>query len=616
MVYYFNIFFIMNMKVKFKDFKSWIKQLIANMLRLDRFFWKELKKYIIVMYSLMALDVIFMFVSRWSQAVIINYLTKIAQWFTIDQRTIIILSIVLIASLVLPSFINIFTWFFRLVIWRKIDEQLNISYMRKKASLDLAQLEDPSIFTLFLRVQENLWRFRNYFYAQFDLFYFAFNIVSSLIAILFVKPVIVLVILVFTMPEVISKFWLTKQVWTIDNIHWPAKKKYRYLWQLFYEQWSIIEMKLSWNVEFFLWKIKSIIDPFLKEQFGLDKKRAINSAITVLMSKLWIIISTFILIYAVYTKEIQIGTFVFIYGLLASFQSSLSYMFWFIIQQYEDNQYVDEYFKIQDMERQMTMLPTPDPLPIDSAPVIEFKNVSFRYPGKENEVLHKINFRIEPWEKVAVVWVNWAWKSTLIKLLTRFYDSESWSIKLSWSDIKNINIEEWWKMIWYMPQDSKPYFFEVRQSIAMWDTTKSIDMKKVEDAAKKSLAFDFISWFKRWFKQQLWKHFEDWEWLSGWQWQRLNLARIFYKNPKVYILDEPTSAMDAEAEASVFKTLSELPEDKTVIFISHRFSTIRQADKIIFLKDWKVSEIWTHEDLMKNSKTYKKMFDLQAKWYE
>ncbi|EKE29647.1 MAG: hypothetical protein ACD_2C00131G0017 [uncultured bacterium (gcode 4)] len=598
-----------------KKFFYWAKILVRNLLRLDRFFWKDLKKYIISIYVIMVLDVWFNFISRWSQAIIINNLIQIANWVTLERRTIIILAVVLVATLILPSFINIVSWFYRLVIWRKIDELINLTFIRKKASFDLNQLENTANTTLFQRVQENMWRFRSYFYTQFDISGSIFNLVAILFTLILIKPVVALVILVFTLPEAISKLSISKHVWTIDNLHWPIKKKYNYLKGLFFQWNPIMDIKFSGNIDFFTNKIRKIIDPFLIEQYKNDKKRSINSAMTIFISKVGIIISAFILIYAVYNKEMQIGTFVFLYGLIASFQSSLSFFFWYIVQQYEDNLYVEEYFQILDMKNEMRFSQNPIVLPAKITPKIELRNVSFSYPDKDKEILHKLNLTINPWEKIAIVWVNWAGKSTLVKLLTRFYDTTGWEVLIDWNNIKDLDLQSWWSQVSYMQQDTPSYMFEVKQSIAMSDTTRNIDMKKVENAAQMSLAHDFIKEFKNWYAQQLWRNFDDGESLSWWQWQRMNLARIFYKDPQVYILDEPTSAMDAEAESKIFETLANLPKDKTVIFISHRFSTIRQADRICVIEDWNIIEVGSHKELIANNKSYKRLFELQAKGY-
>lgn len=601
---------------KLKNFFSGSKGLFLNIVRLNKLFWSDVKKYVIILYLIVVFDIIFSFIARWSQALIINNLTLVATWKNIERNTIIILVVVLAVSLIMPSFINISKSFYQTVLWRKIDQLINIKFIQKKASFDLSQLENPTNTTLFQRVQETMWRFRNYFWWQFEVSTFAFNIVVILFTILFIKPIISVIIILFTIPELISKLSISRAIWTIDNLHWPVKKKYHYLRQLFLRQSSIMDVKLSWNIDFFINKLIKIITPFLSEQYNNDKNKAKRSIFSVLSSKIWIMISIIILVYSVYNWNIQIGTFVFLYWSIVSFQTSLSWFFWSIVSYYEDNLYIDDYFKVQDMKNTMSYSKDPIMLDRDKTPFIELKNVSFTYPDKDKEIIHKLNLTISPWEKIAIVWVNWAGKSTLVKLLTRFYDASSWEILIDWNNIKDVDLHSWWSQIWYMQQDTTSYLFETRQSIAMSDTSKKIDIEKVERSAKMSLADEFIKDFKKWYNQQLWVDFEDGEWLSWGQWQRINLARIFYKEPQVYILDEPTSAMDAEAESKIFDTLAHLPKDKTVIFISHRFSTIRQADRICLIEDGKIVELGTHEELIKNWKTYKRLFELQAKWYE
>lgn len=600
---------------KIKKFLSGSSWLVKNLIKLNKFTWKDTKKVICILYIATVMDIASSFVARWSQAIIINKLTEISKWRILEQKTLLILTIILVVSLVLPSFINTLKGFYIKVIYRKIDELINISFLGKKVSLNIEQLENSSNHLLFQRVQENIWRFKNYFYSQFTMFDYWTNMMIILVTMLFLKPSIAFLIAIFTLPELVIELSSARTIWNIESMGWGLKRKYNYLKNIFSQIPSVVDIKLSWNSNFFIRKLENIITPFLDEQYKADKKRHLFLALATLSSKIWVIISTFILIFAVYYGEMQVGTFVFLYWLIVSFQNSLAWFFRTIVSQYEDNLYIEEFFWVQDLKQNMIFSENPVILDQQITPVIEFRDLTFTYPEKDKEILHKINLTINPWEKIAIVWVNGAGKSTIVKLLTRFYDVTSGEILIGWKNIKDLDLNSWWRIIWYMPQDATNYMFQIKQAIAISDTTQKIDINKVEKSAQMSLASEFIETFKDKYNQQLGRNF-DWEGLSWWQWQRMNLARIFYKNPQVYILDEPTSAMDAEAEAKIFETLSNLPKDKTVIFISHRFSTIRQADRICIIEDGKITEIWTHEELINNDKTYKRLFELQAKGYE
>lgn len=602
---------------KLKNF-FWVwKELFEMIFRLYKFLWKHIKKnIIIIIFFNVILYTIFNLLWKWIQWIIVNTITSYINWIYIENDFLVIIFILLILSLIIPDLLSIILIYYARISHRKIDEIVNIEFSSKKASLDLEQIENPQIDALLRRVSENLWRIRWFFSDSYVIFRSLFMILAVLISMIFIKPIISLIIIIFTTPELIVWMKSWKTVWTIDALSWSIKRKYNTLRNYIWWQKSIIDIKLSWNIKYFIDKLYQIITPFLKEQQANDLNRAKKMSIAVIFSKIWILIAVLILINDVLNKNIQIWTFLFAFALIWTLQWSISDFFQISAQGYENSLYIKDFFNLLNLKKSMKYSDNPIFLKPWITPKIELKNVSFTYPDKDKEILHKFNLTINPWEKIAVVWVNWAGKSTFVKLLTRFYDVSSWEILIDWNNIKDLDINSWWSSVWYMPQDATNYTFEVRESIAMSDTSQKIDMKKVEKSAELSLASEFIKDFKEWFQQQLWKHFDDGEWLSWGQWQRMNLARIFYKEPQVYILDEPTSAMDAEAEAKIFENLANLPKDKTVIFISHRFSTIRQADRICLIEDGKIAELGTHEELINNNSTYKRLFELQAKWYE
>lgn len=312
---------------------------------------------------------------------------------------------------------------------------------------------------------------------------------------------------------------------------------------------------------------------------------------------------------------IKIGTFTFLFFLITGFQQNLSQFFRFLGQQSEDSHHIEDYFEFLNLENTIVQNTNGIKLNTDS-PVIRFENVSFKYPETEKYVLKNINLEIHPGEKLAIVWVNGAGKSTLIKLLFRFYDPTEWRILINEIDLKDVDQNDWYGHLGALFQEFVNYRLPLREAVAVGNTTFEIDDERVKIALEQSQSSGFTALWKNGIYQQLGKEFTDWVEPSVGQWQKLALARVFYRWANVFVLDEPTSAIDAEAEANVFENLAKLPSDKTVIFVSHRFSTIRQANRICVLEDGKISELWTHEELISNDATYKRLFELQAKGYQ
>lgn len=227
---------------------------------------------------------------------------------------------------------------------------------------------------------------------------------------------------------------------------------------------------------------------------------------------------------------------------------------------------------------------------------IEFKNLNFSY-NESKKVLENINFSINPWEKIALVWSTWSWKSTITNLLLRFWDNYEWEILLDWKNIKKITKTSIRKHIWIVMQDNTLFNTSIRKNLELiWD---DITEDKIIKALKKAKA-DFVFNSKDGLETIIW---ERGLMLSWWEKQRLNIARIFLKNPEILILDEATSALDNKTEIEIQSSLDELLIWKTSIIIAHRLSTIKKVDKIFVMDNWKIIETWTYDEL------------LDKKWY-
>jgi ATP-binding cassette, subfamily B, bacterial len=253
-----------------------------------------------------------------------------------------------------------------------------------------------------------------------------------------------------------------------------------------------------------------------------------------------------------------------------------------------------------------------DPTP----PVIEFKNVTFRYPNTERIILQNFNMCIASGEKIALVGENGAGKTTIIKLILRFYDVDEGEVLINGANIKNINLDEWYKQLGALFQDFVKYQFTLKENVYFGDLTKGDSTKLLDEALQKSGADSYIENLPNKAGQVLGKMFEGGIDLSGGQWQKLALARAFYRNAPILILDEPTSAIDAKAEYEIFERVQKLQSDKTVIIISHRFSTVRNADRILVLDAGRIIEEGHHTALIKKKGLYAELFNLQAKGYK
>ncbi len=248
--------------------------------------------------------------------------------------------------------------------------------------------------------------------------------------------------------------------------------------------------------------------------------------------------------------------------------------------------------------------------------VIEFKNVSFKYPDTERYVIKNVSFKIEPSETVVLVGLNGAGKTTLVKLLTRLYDPTEGQILLDGHDIKEYDVSELYNMFGIIFQDFGKYAVSVKENIAFGEYSDDIDDARIEGAAEASDAVDFIDHLPNGYDTPLMKYFEEnGIELSIGQWQKLSIARAFYADSDILILDEPTASLDPMAEQEIFNRFDELRKDKTSIFVSHRLSSATMADKILVLEYGELIEQGNHTELMQAKGKYYTLFSTQAKRY-
>ena len=312
-----------------------------------------------------------------------------------------------------------------------------------------------------------------------------------------------------------------------------------------------------------------------------------------------------------------VGDYTLYTGALSSIVARVSIIIASTATIYEGTLFIDNMITFMDQEITVKPIASPALIPArGSRHEIEFKNVSFRYPGTERDVIKNVSFKISSGEQVVLVGLNGAGKTTLIKLLTRLYDPTEGVITLDGRDIREYDVKALYDMFGIIFQDFVKYAVSVSENIAFGDVKAPYSEERVRDAAVRADANDYIVKLPDGYSTPLMRIFErngiD---LSIGQWQKLSIARAYYKDSEILILDEPTAALDPIAEQQIFTKFAELGKNKITVFVSHRLSSAVSASKIIVIEGGELVEMGDHHTLMEKGGKYHKLFTTQAKRY-
>ncbi len=497
-----------------------------------------------------------------------------------------------------------------------MDEKLEYVTLEKRREIDLGLNEDSAHKDLFEKVQnECIWRSKNFVNR---LIWMSDDIIQLAIAtgiLIFARWWVPVVLLAASIPQLFVEIKYGDRIWSIWGWRGELQRKYSILKNhIEYTPW-FIETKIFDNLEYFLKKIKALFDAFQNETWKNDVVRIRRSIFATAIAQGANIGITALFIAWVISGELSIGTFLFLTSSLISLQSAFNGIFANLGELHTNNLFVTDLMRFLNLKPSITNKPHARRLAKTKTPRIVFDHVWFSYPGSATHALKDISFTLNPGEKLALVGSNGAGKTTLIKLLCRFYDPTRGSIFLDGVDLRDVKLETWHALVGTLFQEYANYRFLAKESIAVGKTDIRMDMDRVRKAAHESEADTFIEPWKYRYQQQLGREFTEGVEPSVGQWQKLALSRVFYRDPRIYILDEPTSSIDPEAEEKIFAKLENLPNDASVILISHRFSTVRHAHAILVIEHGEITESGTHEELLARDKTYARLFKLQAKGY-
>ena len=363
--------------------------------------------------------------------------------------------------------------------------------------------------------------------------------------------------------------------------------------------------------DYFLNKYKDINDEFYKEDKLLGKKKSIMNFAFKLLSQFLADIAVFLVLKSAFLGEILIGNTVTYIRAINMVQGNAEALINTTFGLYNTTLYANQFFEFFDIKDEVNS----GTIQIKNINEIEFKNVSFRYPKSEGYILKNISFKINKNERIALVGENGCGKSTLVKLLTKLYEPNLGEIFVNGINIKEIDSLSIKEKIGVVFQDFNKYELTASENIYLGDLKRKNNDKEIEESAKKSEIYKHIMTLPNKFKTQLGIWFEDGVQLSGGQWQKIALARAFFRKADLYILDEPSSFLDPKAENELFNKLSLLTKNKLSLFITHRLVNVACADKIIVIKNGQIVEVGTMNELLKAQGSFYEMYILQNENY-
>lgn len=501
----------------------------------------------------------------------------------------------------------------------RVSDYVQLQVLIKANTLDLSQFEDAEYYDKLRQATQGAsYKPAIMLSELFDLGRAIITLSAMLFILLQLSWWLVLVALMVPIPSFIANSRYSLRTYWLTRRQSPERRLQAYYTQVLTIDDYNKEIKLFNLGDLFLERFKQYTEKLYEEGKRLLIPRSINM---LLWSILTIAANSAIYLYiALQAVQGRISFGQLSKYVMASNQSGQSFQTILddLSDIYEYSLYINLLFEF--LEYEPTIVPPDNPVPMPK-PVqsrgmeVEFRNVSFTYAGKEEPALDTVSFKIAAGETVALVGKNGAGKTTLVKLMSRLYDPDEGEILIGGRNIKEYNPQELREHIGVIFQDYVRYHMTAHDNIGIGRVSQIKDRDFVLAAARKSGADSTIEELSDGYEAVLGRWFKKGIELSGGQWQKIALARAFMRDAPILILDEPTSALDAQAEYDVFTRFRHLTEGKTAVFISHRFSTVRLADRIFVIEYGKIRESGSHEELMALNGRYAELFNLQARAY-
>lgn len=500
----------------------------------------------------------------------------------------------------------------------RIERQVMHQLMKHISSLDLEYFEDPAYYNTLSRATSSLWRITEYFWQYNFLITESISVFVIIGALLTYDWRLVVFVALGAVPGIIIAARWSEILWSAFEQASPIFRHAQYYRSLLTEHPEAVKEIRTFQLnDHFLAKFRNLFNKFIRKQDESALKQLGWYAVLALVEGGLSILAAWFVIDSFIKGKATIGDVTFLWALLFQFAGHVRWMVRMIGDMNTHATFLTPLVDVLSFEQKIKEPEKPAKFPATINEGIVLKNVSFQYPRSKKPALKNVNLTVKPNESIALVGENGSGKTTLIKLLCRLYDTTKGEILIDRTNIKNFCLSELYDNIGIIFQDFMKYEALVKENIAFGRLGEIHSKKKIHQAAVKAGAWNFIKEFEKKYQSQLGKKLkQEGIELSVGQWQKIALARAFFRDAQILILDEPTAAVDAKAEYELFKKFRALTKNKITFLISHRFSTVRMADKIIVVDKGRIIEQGSHQELLRKNGTYAKLFMLQAKGYK
>jgi ATP-binding cassette subfamily B protein len=497
----------------------------------------------------------------------------------------------------------------------KYTHHVSVRVMEHAAGLDLLAYEDPAFYDRLERARVQATDRLFMIQAIGRLIQQVITTITLSISIMVFSPWLLLLLVVGVIPAFVGETHFAFLGYAKNFRQTPIRRQLDYLRILGGSKEAAKELKLFGLKDFLTARFKVLSTKVYEEDVALARRKVTTGSVLSAIGTAGYYTAYVFAVWKTVTGVFSFGTLTLLANAIREASSNLQQTFSTLSTIADQALFLTDLIAFFEMRPTIQSKPNALPAPRPIQRGFEFRNVSFRYPGSSRLVLNGLNFHLRPGARVALIGENGEGKTTIVKLLTRLYDPAEGQVLLDGVDLREYSLEDLYREIGVIFQDFMRYEMTARENIAVGRIEQIDNLQLIRQSAHKSMAEDVVGKLPSGYEQMLGRRFDGGVDLSGGEWQKVALARAYLRDAQVLILDEPTSALDARSEYEVFQRFAELTTGKMALFISHRFSTVRMADRIVVLENGRIAEEGDHDALTQLGGRYAEMFELQAASY-